>query len=190
VPCRPRGDRSRPVKGLLCGCAVTLDGRVLAFAIAISLVTGIACGLARALNATKVDLLPTLRSEGAAQAVGHRRLTLKNAPIPFQVSMAVLLLAGANIFLQWVDASRAQPIGYAVDGVAMLETDIRYAATRRPTPEPCTTTRPDRAPPGVESAALTRGLPMRMTGLRLVVGGTTGDRASGVAAGMIWAGPR
>jgi hypothetical protein len=41
--------------------------------------------------------------------------------------------------------------------------------------------------PGVESVALTRGLPMRMTGQRLVVDGAAGG--SSRRAGMFWAGP-
>jgi len=41
-----------------------LDYRVLAFAIGLSLVSGVAFGLAPALKATRVDLLPSLRDEG------------------------------------------------------------------------------------------------------------------------------
>ena len=105
---------------------LTLDYRVLAFAIALSLVTGVAFGLAPALKATKVDLLQTLRDEGL-QPIDHRRLTLKNALIVVQVAVSVLLLGGTSIFLQMLAATRALRVGYAVDGVAMLETDLRFA---------------------------------------------------------------
>ena len=72
---------------------------MLAFAIALSLVTGVAFGLAPALKATRVDLLPTLRDEGLPP-IDHRRLTLKNALIVVQVAVSVLLLGGTSIFLQ------------------------------------------------------------------------------------------
>jgi len=170
---------------------LALDVRVLAFAIAISVVTGIACGLAPALSATKVDLLPALRGEGATQAVTPRRLTLKNALIVFQVSMSVLLLGGASLFLQWADAERMMPPGYAVDGVAMVQTDSRFTGypAARVSSLYDELLRRTAAIPGVESAALTRGLPMEISGQRLVVEGTAGDRQSSVAAVTIPAGP-
>jgi putative ABC transport system permease protein len=170
---------------------LTLDVRVLAFAIATAVLTGIACGLAPALHTTKVDLLPTLRGEGATQAIDHRRLTLKNALIVVQVSMSVLLLGCASVFEQWAEAERTKPVGYAVDGVAMLETDMRftgYSATHSRTVYD-EFLRRTAAIPGVESAALTRGLPMEITGQRLVVEGTAGDRESSVRAVMVSAGP-
>ena len=172
---------------------VTLDARVLAFAIAVSVVTGIACGLAPALKATRLDLLPTLRDEGTTHGGDRRRLTLKNALIVFQVSTSVLLLGGAGIFLQMLAASRAQRIGFAVDGVAVLETDARftgYSAARTKTVFD-ELLRRIAAIPGVESAALTHGLPMKTTGVAIVVEGMARetDRLGGVPASRIWAGP-
>ena len=170
---------------------ITLDGRVLAFTVAVAVLTGIACGLAPALSATNVDLLTALRGESSTQAVAPRRLTMKNALIVFQVSMSILLLGGAGIFLQWADAERTKPPGYAVNGVAMIETDSRftgYTATRVGGVYD-ELLRRTAAIPGVESAALTRGLPMEITGRRLIVEGTAGDRQSSLAAVMIPAGP-
>src|SRR4029434_1654283 len=71
-------------------------------------------------------LLQTLRDEGL-QPIDRRRLTLKNALIVVQVAISVLLLGGTSIFLQATAATRALRVGYAVDGVAMLETDWRFA---------------------------------------------------------------
>ena len=168
---------------------LTLDYRVLAFAIALSLVTGVAFGLAPALKATRVDLLTALRDEGL-QPTDHRRLTLKNALIVFQVAVSVLLLGGTSIFLQQLAATRALRVGYAVDGVAMLETDVRFSGyspaaagnvynelLRRIT-----------AIPGVQSAALSYGLPMRTASVPIVVEGADTDTRSARAPAMIWAG--
>jgi predicted permease len=85
---------------------VTLDYRVLAFAIALSLVMGVVFGLAPALKATRIDLLQTLRDEGLPP-IDRRRLTLKNGLIVFQVAVSVLLLGGTSIFLQMAAAARA-----------------------------------------------------------------------------------
>jgi predicted permease len=168
----------------------SLDYRVLAFAIALSLVTGVVFGLAPALKATRVDLLTTLRDEGL-QPIDHRRLTLKNALIVFQVAVSVLLLGGTSIFLQAAAAARGLRVDYAVDGVAMLETDLRFAGyseadARRVFDE---LLRRIEVIPGVQSAALLRGLPMDVNGVAIVVDGGDGQKGSTVEAAAIAAAP-
>jgi predicted permease len=169
---------------------VSLDVRVLVFAIALSLFTGIAFGLAPALQATRVDLLPALRDEGTPP-VDHRRLTLKNALIVFQLALSVLLLGGTTYFLQVLSAARAVRVSYAVDGVAMLETDVRYAGhagdvARNVYDE---LLRRIARIPGVQSAALVRGLPMASAGVPIVIDGTAGDAGAVVQATIFEAGP-
>ena len=73
---------------------------MLAFAVAISVVTGVAFGLAPALKATRVDLVSTLRGDGEARSTDGRRWTLKDALVAFQVAVSVLLLGGTSVFLQ------------------------------------------------------------------------------------------
>jgi predicted permease len=169
---------------------LSLDYRVLAVAVSLSLVTGLVFGLAPARRSTRIDLLPTLRDDGT-QAVDHRRLTLKNALIVFQVAVSVLLLGGTTIFLQMLSASRALQVRYAVDGVAIIETDVRYSGYSAADAQQVydELRRRVAAIPGVESVALSRGLPMRITGLPIVVDRTTGETGSVVVAGRIFAGP-
>jgi predicted permease len=169
---------------------LTLDYRVLAFAIALSLVTGVAFGLAPALKATRVDLLQTLRDEGLPP-IDHRRLTLKNALIVVQVSVSVLLLGGTSIFLQQVAATRALRVGYAVDGVAMLETDVRFAGYSAAAAGNVydELLRRIAAIPGVQSAALLNGLPMRSASMPIVVEGAATDADTPGDASTILAGP-
>jgi predicted permease len=87
---------------------VSLDSRVLIFALALSLMTGVAFGLAPALNATRIDLVPALRDDHETRSADRRRLTLKNALVTFQVAVSVVLLGATAIFLQMLGASRAQ----------------------------------------------------------------------------------
>jgi predicted permease len=169
---------------------LTVDYRVLAFAIALSLVTGVVFGLVPALKATRVDLLPTLRDEGL-QPVDHRRLTLKNALIVAQVAISVLLLGGTSIFLQQLAAMRALRVGYAVDGVAMLETDVRFAGYSAAAAGNVYNEllRRIAAVPGVQSAALSYGPPMESASAPIVVEGAASDTGSPGVPSMIWAGP-
>ncbi len=157
----------------------SLDYRVLAFALGLSLVTGVIFGLAPAFKATRVDLVTTLRDDGQTRSAEHRWLTLKNALVVFQVAVSAVLLAGTGVFLQMMVAARAQRAGFAVDGVAMLETDARYAGYSgvRAATLYEELRRRVAATPGVQSATLTRGQPMEVTGLPYVVEGAAAARA-------------
>jgi putative ABC transport system permease protein len=171
---------------------LTLDYRVLAFAIALSLLTGVTFGLAPALKATRVDLLQTLwvRDEGQ-QPIDHRGLTMRNGLIVFQVAVSVLLLGGTSIFLQMLNAARAHKVDFAVNGVAMLETDLRFAGYSDTAARTLydNLLRGIQAIPGVESAAVLRGLPMDVNGVPIVLDRATGEKGSEVNAIVIEAGP-
>jgi putative ABC transport system permease protein len=173
---------------------LSLDYRVLTFAIVISLVTGVAFGLAPALKATHVDLAPTLRGAAATPSPERRWLTLKNALVVFQVAVSAVLLGGTGLLLQMLSAAQTAGVGFAADGVAMLETDARYAGysaveARNAFEE---IRRRVAAIPGVQSAVLSRGLPMQAVGEPVVIEGATATAGPGVpprVAGAIWAGP-
>ena len=169
---------------------LTLDYRVLAFAIALSLLTGVTFGLAPALKATRVDLLQTLRDEGQ-QPIDHRRLTMRNGLIVFQVAVSVLLLGGTSIFVQMLNAARAHKVDFAVNGVAMLETDLRFAGYSDTAARTLydNLLRRIQATPRVESAAVLRGLPMDVNGVPIVLDRATGEKGSEVNAIVIEAGP-
>jgi predicted permease len=168
---------------------LALDYRVLAFALALSFVTGLTFGLAPALKTTKVDLLPSLRDEGL-QPIERRRLTLKNALIVFQVAVSVLLLGGTSIFLQQAAAARAMHVGYAVDGVAMLETDARFTGYPENRARAMFDELQQRIQriPDVASTALLPTLPMQPNSVQIVVDGASQTESS-VKAAMIGAGP-
>jgi putative ABC transport system permease protein len=170
---------------------VSLDYRVLTFALVLSIVTGVAFGLTPALRATRIDLLSTLRGEGETGSSERRRLTLKNALVVAQVAVSVVLLGGTSLFLQMLGASRATRAGFAIDGVAMLQTDPRYAGyaaidARNVYAE---LQRRIAALPGVQSAVLNRGLPMQATGVAVVVDSAAAADRSALTAAGIWAGP-
>jgi predicted permease len=134
--------------------------------------------------------LRALRDEWVAP-IDHRLLTLKNTLIVVQVAVSVLLLGGTSIFMQQLAATRERRVGYAVDGVAMLETDARFAGY----PAASVANVYDEllrriaAIPGVQSAALSYGLPMQSASMAIVVGGAAGDTRSIGNPSAIWAGP-
>ena len=173
---------------------LSLDYRVLLFAVGLSVSTGVAFGLVPALRATRIELVPALRDDGGTGAADRRWFTPRNVLVVFQVAVSVVLLCLTSLFLQMVSVSRTQRVGFATDGVAMLETDARYAGysaadTRNIYEE---LRRRVAALPGVQSAVLARGLPMQSNGMsdQLVVDGVApADGPSAGAVGAIWAGP-
>ena len=75
----------------------TVDGRVLAFTLAIALLTSVLFGLAPAWGAAQTDLNETLK-ENARSATGSRtRHRLRAALVVTEVALAVVLLSGAGL---------------------------------------------------------------------------------------------
>jgi predicted permease len=173
---------------------LSLDVRVLIFAAGLSLITAVAFGLAPALKATRIELVRTLRGDGEARPPKHRWLTLKNTLVVFQVAVSAVLLGGTSIFLQMVGAAQTgQRGGFESDGIAILEAEARYAGYSTAAANNAfeEIRRRIDAIPGVQSAVLTRGLPMQEVGVPIVVEGTVppGPGVASTFAGAIWAGP-
>jgi putative ABC transport system permease protein len=72
---------------------------MLAFAAVLSLLTGIAAGLAPAFNASRVDLNDSLKVSSRTLA-GARQNTLRNSLVICQISLALLLLTGAGLLIR------------------------------------------------------------------------------------------
>jgi predicted permease len=76
------------------------DIRVLAFAMAVSIVTGIVFGLAPALQISTPDLNATLREGGRAAAGSASRHRLRGFLVVGQVALSIVLLIGAGLLLR------------------------------------------------------------------------------------------
>ena len=79
---------------------LNLDWRVLVFAGAISLATGIIIGLTPAFRATKGDVQEVLKesAQSVGGASGHKRLL--NALVVAEIALAMVLLAGSGLLLR------------------------------------------------------------------------------------------
>lgn len=77
-----------------------LDPRAVAFTFALSAATGLAAGLAPALHAARSpDLVGSLKA-GGSSADGHRGHRLRRALAVAEMALALILLAGAGLFLR------------------------------------------------------------------------------------------
>jgi len=79
---------------------VQLDPRVLLFAIAVSVFTGILFGLAPALQATSPDLAGSMKDGGRGSSTGGSRGRLRDALVVAEVAVAFILLAGSGLLIR------------------------------------------------------------------------------------------
>ena len=79
---------------------VRMDGRVLLFAIAVSVVTGLLFGMAPALQATRPDLASSMKEDGRGSSgtVGRRRL--RDSLIIAEVALAFVLLVVSGLIMR------------------------------------------------------------------------------------------
>jgi putative ABC transport system permease protein len=81
------------------GIDLSLDWRVLGFTTVVTLVTGVLFGLAPALQASRPDMVSSLKDE-KGRVRGGMRFGLRNVLVTAQIAISVLLLVGAGLFLR------------------------------------------------------------------------------------------
>jgi predicted permease len=141
---------------------LTPDRRALVATTAIAILTTVFFGLAPALTATKFDVLPVLQEEGITSTPASGRAVVRRAFVIAQVTVSLILLIVAGLFVQsLLNAMRVDP-GFEPHGVVTVSFDtdlLGYTASRR---AGFVTEFVDRASvmPGVVSAALTNILPV------------------------------
>jgi putative ABC transport system permease protein len=79
---------------------VTLDWTVIAFALAVSLVTAVIFGILPALQISRLDLLEAVRDSGRSTTAGPARTRLRNAFVVAQVALALVLLVGTGLLIR------------------------------------------------------------------------------------------
>jgi predicted permease len=81
--------------------SLTPDARVLVFSACIAVFTGIAFGLAPALQGTRVEPIHVLKSSGRAASGGAgARWSIKQTLVALQVALCLVLLVGAGLFVR------------------------------------------------------------------------------------------
>ncbi|MEX1184547.1 MAG: ABC transporter permease [Gemmatimonadota bacterium] len=98
--------------------AVSLDGRVLAFAVGTTLLTALLFGVGPALRMSRPDLMRTLRAGGGGSQAHNR---LRGALVSGQVALCVVLLVGAGLLGRSMARLLDNELGFAVDGRASLQ---------------------------------------------------------------------
>ena len=141
------------------GIDMPIDARVLAFAIGLSLTAAVLSGLAPAMQASRADLVPALKADGAAAG---GRLRLRSAFLVGQVAMSLLLVVTAGLFMRALGRASAIDPGFDASNVDVVMLDLSLAQFDETSGPVFGKDLVDRARtrPGVESAALVTDLPL------------------------------
>ena len=139
--------------------SVPLDGHVLAFTIAASLLTSVLFGMLPALATRKVDLRSSMTDRGVARASSVR---MRQALIAGEVALTVVMLAASGLLIRTLVYLQTLPPGFNPNGVMAAKASLDDArfhdpATFRKLLDESTTAM--RQIPGVQNAAVGLSLP-------------------------------
>ncbi len=140
---------------------LSLDRRVLGFTLAASLVTGLVFGLLPALQASKSDLVLTLKG-AAPVTTGRRRFHMRDLLVVAQVALSLMLLAGAGLFVKSMFYAQEMNPGFESKQILLANVNVGlqgYDETRGREFYKRVIER-IKALPGVEAASLGNWLPL------------------------------
>jgi predicted permease len=97
-----------------------LDLRVLAFATLLAVAASLLFGLAPALEASRPDLIPSLKNVSGTAGKRPGRFGMRNFLVVAQVASSVALLVVAGIAIRTLQATTAMDLGFSPDRVAVM----------------------------------------------------------------------
>jgi predicted permease len=145
------------------GSAITLDWRVFLFTLLVSLGTGVLFGLIPALRASRADVSSLVNESAAQSGMGFRHNRGRSALVVAEVSLALVLLAGAGLLIRTFVGVRTVDRGFSEENVLTLETSLanpRFDRTAQVDALVSTTERRLHNIPGVAVAATACALPL------------------------------
>jgi putative ABC transport system permease protein len=145
------------------GEAISLDWRVLLFALGISALAGVISGIIPAIKASQIDLAATIKEGGARAGSGLRHNLTRSLLVVTEVALAMILLVGSALLIRTFRDLRDVNPGFQTYNILTMDMSLtgkNFAKTaavaqlEREGRERLTSL------PGVEAAALSCCLPL------------------------------
>ena len=139
---------------------ITTDWRVVAFTVTMSLVAAVLCGLAPAIQARRTSVIPALKADAFG---GHpARLRLRNVFVVGQVTMSLVLVITAGLFMRALGRAATMPTGFDQVNVDVVSLDLSLGRLDADAGRAFARELVDRteALPGVRSATIAVDLPL------------------------------
>jgi putative ABC transport system permease protein len=142
---------------------IGFDGRVFGFTTLLTLLTGVAFGLAPALQFSKPDLNETLKESGRSSTGGRSRQRLRGFLVVSEIAISLLLLIGASLLVK--SFLRLQSVSPGFDPRGVLALNIFLPGAKYPEDDQQRTFFDQaeariRSLPGVESVGMVSNLPV------------------------------
>ncbi len=143
---------------------IQINAQVLAFAFALSLVTGALFGIFPALRTSRPDLHEELKGgAGSVISAGKKRRFTSNVLVVAEIALSLLLLVGAGLLLKDFARLRSLDIGVRTEGVftaAVRLPETQYKSEQQKFAFARTLLDKVARIPGVDAAALSDRLPL------------------------------
>jgi putative ABC transport system permease protein len=101
---------------------IVIDPRLVATALATSLICGAAFGTMPAISATRVDLRESMGDGGRGASVGGERFRARQSLVATQIALAALLMVAAGVLLRSFNHLINTDVGYTTDDRVLIFT--------------------------------------------------------------------
>ena len=102
----------------------SFDWRVLGFALAISVMTGVIASLVPAFRASRLDLNESLKEGARGGAETRSRNRLRSILVVSQIAVSTLLLLCSGLFIRSLKKAEEMDFGFRTDHLLMLSVDV------------------------------------------------------------------
>ena len=109
------------------GSLVGLDWTVVAFTVAVSLLTGVIFGLIPALQSSKADLTATLKESAGRSGTGFRQNKVRSVLVVIEVALALVLLIGSALLIRTAVALGRVDPGFDIHNVLTMQMSLKGA---------------------------------------------------------------
>jgi predicted permease len=139
---------------------ITLNGYVLAFSVAVSILTGVLFGLAPALQCARLDLVEALKDGGKGAGLGSAGGRTRSLLVVAEVALSVILLVGAGLTVRGFLGLQGADLGFRTDRLLLVGVQLppqRYSTWEQRAAFGQMLLDRAAAIPGVQSAAIGNG---------------------------------
>jgi len=103
---------------------IALHWRALTFTVLATILCTLACGLAPAVQAARVDLNDIIKASGRGLTGGRGAFRARAALVIGQVALSLVLLVGATLMIETLARLESHPLGFRTEDISVTDVNI------------------------------------------------------------------